>query len=237
MKVSEILLCKRWSIKFSNLKIRSKKIFSLILILTPIFIFAQKGDKIIIENLECEYLENPIGIDTPHPRFTWQIKTSGQDVMQKGVEIVLGTDANDVSLGKGNVWESGNLNLTSIPVVYAGPELAPFTTYFWSVKIADEDGLWSPFSVEVKSDQPIYLEKENLTACFMHSDVPEVGHIHSSNPTLNKLWAASNASYLSNLFGYPTDCPHREKLGWTGDAMMGIETGLYNFDAITVYEK
>ena len=91
--------------------------------------------------------------------------------------------------------------------------------------------------VEVTSDQPIKLEKEDLTAFFMHSDVPVAGHIHSSDTILNKIWKATNCSYLSNLFGYPTDCPQREKNGWTGDAHTAIETGLYNFDGITVYEK
>lgn len=37
--------------------------------------------------------------------------------------------------------------------------------------------------------------------------------------------------------GYPTDCPQREKNGWTGDGHFAIETALYNFDGITVYEK
>jgi len=91
--------------------------------------------------------------------------------------------------------------------------------------------------VEVSADQPLELEASSLTAYFMHSDVPPAGHIHSSNDTLNKIWAAANASYLSNLFGYPTDCPQREKNGWTGDAHIAIETGLYNFEGITVYEK
>jgi alpha-L-rhamnosidase len=91
--------------------------------------------------------------------------------------------------------------------------------------------------VEVTSDKALNMSKENLTAFFMHSDVPQTGNIHSSNPTLNKTWAAANASYLSNLFGFPTDCPQREKNGWTGDAHIAIETGLYNYDGITIYEK
>ena len=37
--------------------------------------------------------------------------------------------------------------------------------------------------------------------------------------------------------GYPTDCPQREKNGWTGDGHFAIETALYNYDGITVYEK
>jgi alpha-L-rhamnosidase len=91
--------------------------------------------------------------------------------------------------------------------------------------------------VEVTSNSPIHLTKKSLTGYFLHSDVAPIGKIHSSNPIINKIWTASNHSYLSNLFGYPTDCPQREKNGWTGDAHIAIETGLYNFDAITIYEK
>lgn len=91
--------------------------------------------------------------------------------------------------------------------------------------------------VEVSADRPFSLQKENLTAYFLHSDVPPAGRIHSSNKTLNGIWSAANNSYLANLFGYPTDCPQREKNGWTGDAHIASETGLYNFDGITVYEK
>ncbi len=92
--------------------------------------------------------------------------------------------------------------------------------------------------VEVTSrNRELELTPANLTAYFMHSDVPPVGKVKSSNPTLDKLWWATNNSYLSNLFGYPTDCPQREKNGWTGDGQIAIETGLYSYDAITIYEK
>ncbi|MCU0362557.1 MAG: glycoside hydrolase family 78 protein [Bacteroidales bacterium] len=91
--------------------------------------------------------------------------------------------------------------------------------------------------VEVTANRPADLSIASLSGWFMHSDVPPAGRIETSNPTINKIWQAANNSYLSNLFGYPTDCPQREKNGWTGDAHIAIETGLYNFDGITVYEK
>lgn len=91
--------------------------------------------------------------------------------------------------------------------------------------------------VELTCQQPLELSKESLIGYFMHSDVAPVGQVSSSNPTMNKIWWATNNAYLSNLFGYPTDCPQREKNGWTGDAHIASETGLYNFDGITVYEK
>ena len=91
--------------------------------------------------------------------------------------------------------------------------------------------------VEIHSSKPIMLAKEDVKAYFMHSDVKATGKITSSSNIINKIWWASNNSYLSNLYGYPTDCPQREKNGWTGDGHFAVETGLYNFDGITVYEK
>lgn len=91
--------------------------------------------------------------------------------------------------------------------------------------------------VEVVTESPMSLDAENLTAYFMHSDVPVVGELSSSSDLINKLWEATNNAYLSNLMGYPTDCPQREKNGWTGDGHLAIETALFNFDGITVYEK
>jgi len=91
--------------------------------------------------------------------------------------------------------------------------------------------------VQVTCSKPLQLTKDNLTGWFMHSDVPPTGKVETSNPIINKIWWAGNNSYLSNLFGYPTDCPQREKNGWTGDGQIAIETALYNFDGITVYEK
>ncbi|SHI55050.1 alpha-L-rhamnosidase [Tangfeifania diversioriginum] len=139
---------------------------------------------------------------------------------------------------------AGRADMSNIDVHYRPiDDSDPFQTDIFILSGKGEDEFMPRFNykgfqyVEVTADQPLELTKENLTAYFMHSDVPPVGKIHSSNNTLNKIWEAANASYLSNLFGYPTDCPQREKNGWTGDAHIAIETGLYNYDGITVYEK
>ena len=91
--------------------------------------------------------------------------------------------------------------------------------------------------VEVSSSKPLQLNVNNLDGWFMHSDVPPTGKVETSDPILNRIWWATNNSFLSNLHGYPTDCPQREKNGWTGDAHIALEMALYNFDGITVYEK
>lgn len=78
---------------------------------------------------------------------------------------------------------------------------------------------------------------ENLRAVFVHSAVPVAGEFECSNPLFNKIWRAARWSYLSNLQGIPTDCPHREKNGWTGDAHLAAEQGLLNYAPAAVYTK
>ena len=142
------------------------------------------------------------------------------------------------------IYENGHTDMSNIDVHYRPKDdTDPFQTDIFILSGKGEEMFMPKFNykgfqyVEVTSDQPIELTKESLKGYFMHSDVPPIGHISSSNPTINKIWAAANNSYLSNLFGYPTDCPQREKNGWTGDAHIASETGLYNFDGFTIYEK
>jgi alpha-L-rhamnosidase len=52
-----------------------------------------------------------------------------------------------------------------------------------------------------------------------------------------KILRAGRWAYLSNLQGIPTDCPHREKNGWTGDAHLAAEQGLFNYEPAPVYRK
>ena len=69
----------------------------------------------------------------------------------------------------------------------------------------------------------------------MRSD--PAGSFECSNELLNKIQQATLWSYRSNFVGIPTDCPHREKNGWTGDAHLAAEQAMYNFDNVAGYEK
>ena len=71
----------------------------------------------------------------------------------------------------------------------------------------------------------------------MHSDVAEVGRFKCSDQLLNTIFDICRNSYLSNLFGIPTDCPTREKNGWMADGFMVQEAGMFNYDSRNVYAK
>ncbi|MDE6086499.1 MAG: glycoside hydrolase family 78 protein, partial [Muribaculaceae bacterium] len=91
--------------------------------------------------------------------------------------------------------------------------------------------------VEVKSSEPVSISPEDVQGLFMHTDVQPVGYFSSSSPLLNSIYDATMLSYLGNLHSIPTDCPQREKNGWTADAHVAIDLALLNYDGITLYEK
>lgn len=68
-----------------------------------------------------------------------------------------------------------------------------------------------------------------LTYVVCNSDLRERGSFECSDETANTLQEMVRISDLSNFFYFPTDCPHREKNGWTGDAAVSAEQMLLNF--------
>ena len=141
------------------------------------------------------------------------------------------------------LYADGRVNLRNIDYHYRPTDdRDPFQTDIVTLSGGDDEfaarfGYKGFQYVEVSSSVPLELTAESLVAEEMHSDVPRTGYWHSSSEYLNKLLAATENSYLSNLFGYPTDCPQREKNGWTADAYLALETGMAYYDVVTIYEK
>ena len=71
--------------------------------------------------------------------------------------------------------------------------------------------------------------KDLLTFEVLHSNVQSRGSFVCSDNMLNILQESVRRSDLSNLVYIPTDCPHREKNGWTGDIALSAEQMLLNF--------
>jgi alpha-L-rhamnosidase len=84
---------------------------------------------------------------------------------------------------------------------------------------------------------PGELSLDSLEGRVVHTAFEQAGLFACSNEQVNQLQTLTEWSYVSNFVGYPTDCPQREKNGWTGDAHLAAEAGLYNFNAATAYWK
>lgn len=84
--------------------------------------------------------------------------------------------------------------------------------------------------VKVVGLKPEQATKKLLTFVIFHSDLKTKGSFVCSDETANKLQEMTRRSDLSNFHYFPTDCPHREKNGWTADAALSCEQLLLNFN-------
>lgn len=153
---------------------------------------------------------------------------------EKGTKVTLRHA--EIQKADGHI-ESGNIDVYFKP----RPDVAFQTdTYLLNgeEEVLSPDFTYHGFRyVEVKADRPVKLARESVKALFIHTAVKPAGKFSCSNDLLTKIWQATNQSYLSNLMSIPTDCPQREKNGWTADAHICMDLGLLNFDGITFYEK
>ncbi len=69
----------------------------------------------------------------------------------------------------------------------------------------------------------------NITYLVCNSDLEERGSFECSDEVVNKLQSMVRVSDLANFYYFPTDCPQREKNGWTGDAALSAEQLTLNF--------
>jgi alpha-L-rhamnosidase len=105
-----------------------------------------------VEQLRCEYLDNPLGIDTPQPRLSWILGSSERGAKQSAYQILVAGSASAWKQNQGDLWDSGKVpSDETIQVRYAGQPLATRQQAFWKVRVWDEAG-------QVRESQPARWE-------------------------------------------------------------------------------
>ena len=79
-------------------------------------------------------------------------------------------------------------------------------------------------------DTDIPFEKTDFTAVAVYSAFEERAAFRCSHPLINKLYQNTMWSLKSNSTDVPTDCPTRERMGWTGDSEIFFNTAAYMVD-------
>ncbi|KRE81381.1 alpha-L-rhamnosidase [Arthrobacter sp. Soil764] len=74
------------------------------------------------------------------------------------------------------------------------------------------------------------VQPSDITACVVRTDLERIGTFRCSDERLNKLHDIVEWSFLGNSCEVPTDCPQREKAGWTGDWQLFVPTAAYLYD-------
>ncbi|MFB9276620.1 alpha-L-rhamnosidase [Cohnella cellulosilytica] len=98
--------------------------------------------------------------------------------------------------------------------------------------------VWHGFRYAEVTGYPGVPELADLDGVVVHAAVQHAGEFACSDPLLNRVQQACRWSQLTNLHGgVPSDCPHRERLGYTGDGHLTAEAASFNFDMAAFYAK
>jgi len=113
------------------------------------------------QNLRCEYLSNPLGIDVRQPRFAWGLDHTARGQRQTAYQILVATQPGLLDQDKGDQWDSGKVvSEDSTQVVYSGKPLASGAAYYWKVRTWDKDGNASPYSRVVQFEMGLLSADE-----------------------------------------------------------------------------
>jgi alpha-L-rhamnosidase len=128
----------------------SHKIFFFLLVIlsfTAILVPIMAAETLIIKDLRCEYLENPLGIDVLNPRLSWILESTKRGQRQRAYQVLVASTPENLTNEIGDLWNSGKIDSDqSVHVVYKGKKLTSQIYCFWKVRIWDKDGkasLWS----------------------------------------------------------------------------------------------
>src|SRR5258708_5197463 len=60
--------------------------------------------------LRCEYLQNPLGIDTVSPHLSWQSDSAERNWKQGAYEVLVASNDESLRAGKADIWDSGKVD-------------------------------------------------------------------------------------------------------------------------------
>lgn len=90
--------------------------------------------------------------------------------------------------------------------------------------------------VEMRAEEPFTVE--GMRSAFIHMDIEKIGDFSCSEWIFNDIYEKYLLTQRNNMHcGLATDCPHREKVAYTGDGHIVAKSVLYNFDAEGFYQK
>jgi alpha-L-rhamnosidase len=90
---------------------------------------------IVVEELVCELLHEPVGIDVTYPRLSWKFKSDARGVEQTAYQIIVASSLDKLDKNEGDVWNTSKVvSNQSIHISYNGAALQSRKKYYWKIK-------------------------------------------------------------------------------------------------------
>lgn len=81
------------------------------------------------------------------------------------------------------------------------------------------------------------FDPSEFNAIAVYSAMEQTGRFECSNADINRFFKNTVWSMKGNFLDVPTDCPTRERLGWTGDAQVFFNTAVYLMNVAPFFHK
>jgi len=108
---------------------------------------AEQHAELAPAELTCEYATNPLGVDTPRPRFGWLLQSDKRSQLQSAYRVLIATSEKQLQANVGDKWDSGKVDSDrSVNVEYRGKPLASGEKCYWKVRVWDKLGRPSTWS-------------------------------------------------------------------------------------------
>lgn len=103
----------------------------------PLSGFSRKAE---IVNLKCEYFNQPLAINTAHPRLSWNIETAQKNWMQGAYHVLVSSDSLLLAKNQGDLWNSGRVESEQcLNIEYQGEPLNSRQDCWWKVQVWDKE--------------------------------------------------------------------------------------------------
>ncbi len=100
-----------------------------------------------VGSLQCDYAQNPVGIDDVRPGLSWIVTSSERGDRQTAYQVLVSSSPEMLAANQGDLWDSGKvMSGQSIYIPYAGKSLPSRTRCFWKVLVWDKKGVPSTWS-------------------------------------------------------------------------------------------
>ena len=98
-------------------------------------------------NLTCNYLANPLGVETLNPELGWKLRSDEQNEYQTAFSILVSSTPELLRNNQGDLWDTGKIDSDrNIHIRYAGQRLSSRQKYHWKVMSWDKNGVPSSWS-------------------------------------------------------------------------------------------
>jgi alpha-L-rhamnosidase len=97
--------------------------------------------RVRVVGLKVDYVDRPLGLQNPHPSFSWRLESAARNVRQSAYRILVASDPAGLEGGQGDLWDSGKVESNGcLSIRYRGKELESRRRYWWTVQVWDELG-------------------------------------------------------------------------------------------------